>query len=171
VRVSVEERSVRLKFVVDGMLGGLARWLRMLGYETEYDAKTNDNKLLEMLQEEGTVLLTKDEELYHRAETRKLLAVLVKGESEEQRLGQLAKSISISLNIEMATTRCPQCGSQLHEISKEEASSSVPEKSLKLYDKFWRCSNSECAKTYWIGSHWKRIHQTLDEARRIASQN
>jgi uncharacterized protein len=153
------------------MLGGLARWLRMLGYEVEYDATTDDNKLLEQLQEKGAILLTRDEELYHRAETRKLGAVLVRGESEEQRLGQLAKTAGISLDIDMATTRCPQCGSQIHEITKKEASTSVPPNSLKLYDKFWRCGNSECAKTYWIGSHWKRIHQTLNEARGIASQD
>lgn len=153
------------------MLGGLARWLRMLGYETEYDPKSNDNKLLERLQEKGVVLLTRDEELYHRAESRSLTAVLVRGETEEQRLGQLAKTVGVHLDIDMATTRCPQCGSKLDEISKEEASKRVPADSLKLYDKFWSCSNSECAKTYWIGSHWKRIHQTLDEARKIASQN
>jgi len=160
-----------LNFIVDGMLGGLARWLRMLGYETHYDAKTSDNKLLEELKMKAAILLTRDEELYHRAEKRKLTAVLVKGDNEEQRLGQLAKTIRIYLNIDMETTRCPKCGSQLHEISKEEVSNNVPANSLELYDKFWRCGNSGCAKTYWIGSHWKRIRQTLDEARRIASQD
>jgi uncharacterized protein len=153
------------------MLGSLARWLRMLGYETEYDTSSTDNILLEHSQEKGIVLLTSDEELYHRAESRKLNALLVQGESEQQRLGHLAKSLGISLNIDMTTTRCPRCGSHLGTISKEEVSKDVPVNSLNLYDQFWRCSNNECTKTYWIGSHWKRIRQTLEEARKIASQD
>ncbi len=161
-----------MKFIVDGMLGGLARWLRMLGYETEYYAKMDDKELLERTQEKGAALLTKDEELYQRAQKRKLPAILIKGESESQGLGQLSRSAGISLEIDMATTRCPMCGSYLGEISREEAASSnVPATSVKLYDKFWKCRNSECAKTYWIGSHWKRIRQTLEEARKSASQN
>jgi uncharacterized protein len=153
------------------MLGGLARWLRMLGYETEYDTRSTDKILLEHSKEKAVILLTSDEELYHRAHGRKLNALLVQGESEEQRLGQLAKSLGISLDIDMTTTRCPKCGSNLNTISREEASKDVPANSLKLYDQFWRCSNTECAKTYWIGSHWKRIRQTLEEAQKIASQN
>jgi uncharacterized protein len=153
------------------MLGGLARWLRMLGYETEYDTRSTDKILLEHSKEKAAVLLTSDEELYHRAQGRELNALLVQGESEEQRLGLLAKSLGISLDIDMKTTRCPKCGSNLNIISREEASKDVPANSLKLYDQFWRCSNTECAKTYWMGSHWKRIRQTLEEARKIASQN
>jgi uncharacterized protein with PIN domain len=158
-----------LKFVVDGMLGGLARWLRMLGYETEYDSKAVDNNLLRSSQTPETVLLTRDEELYNRALGKNIHSILVLGEKEEIRLAQLARMLGISLEIDMAVTRCPECGSELHEISREEASSAVPAKSLELYDRFWRCNNAGCGKTYWVGSHWKQIPHTLEEARKITS--
>jgi uncharacterized protein len=151
------------------MLGGLARWLRMLGYVTEYDSKANDDSLLRSSETPETVLLTRDEELYSRALGRKIRSVLVLGDTEEARLVQLAKTLSIPLEIDMSATKCPECGAELHEITKEEASSAVPAKSLELYNKFWRCINSECGKTYWVGSHWKQILHTLEEARRIAS--
>ena len=151
------------------MLGGLARWLRMLGCETEYDSKADDNSLLRSSETPGTVLLTRDEELYNRAFSKKIRTVLVIGDTEEARLAQLARSLGISLEIEMSATRCPECGSELHEISKEEASSVVPTKSLELYDRFWRCDRAECEKTYWVGSHWKQISHTLEEARKKAS--
>lgn len=156
-----------MRFVVDGMLGGLAHWLRMLGYETEFDTKSNDNDLLERSRLNQAILLTRDDELYKRASARKQAVVLVTAENEKLRLAELAKAIGITLKIDMASTRCPQCGFLLHEICKETASKDVPAKSLKLYDKFWRCTNSECAKTYWIGSHWEKIHQTLAEAREV----
>jgi uncharacterized protein with PIN domain len=81
----------------------------------------------------------------------------------------LARTLGISLEIDMSATRCPECGSELHEISREEAVSTVPAKSLELYDRFWRCTKGECGKTYWVGSHWNQIRRTLEEARKMMS--
>jgi len=114
--------------------------------------------------------LTRDEELYNRALAKSIHSVLVLGDTEEARLGQLARTLGMSLDTDMASTRCPECGGELHEISKQEASSVVPAKSLELYDRFWRCTNARCGKTYWVGSHWKQIRHTLEEARTIAAQ-
>ncbi|TMI36646.1 hypothetical protein E6H25_02100 [Candidatus Bathyarchaeota archaeon] len=109
-----------MRFVVDGMLGGLARWLRMLGYETEYDSKADDNTLLELSKNQEAILLTRDEELYNRARAKNINSVLVTGDKEEVRLAQLVKTLGISLEINMATTRCPECGSDLREISRDK---------------------------------------------------
>jgi uncharacterized protein len=160
-----------VRFVIDGMLGSLARWLRMLGYVAEYESNADDNDLLRSSEKPETVLLTRDEELYNRALGKRIRSVLILGGTEEARLGQLAKTLGISLEMDMASTRCPECGLELHEISKAEATSAVPVKSLDLYDKFWRCTNSNCGKTYWVGSHWKQIRRTLEEARKIASED
>jgi uncharacterized protein with PIN domain len=148
------------------MLGGLARWLRMLGYVTEYDSRADDNSLLQSSNAPDTILLTRDEELHNRALGKSIHSVLVLGGNEEARLGQLARTLGISLEIEMSATRCPGCGSELHEITRVEAASAVPAKSLELYDRFWRCNSADCGKTYWVGSHWKHIRNTLEEARK-----
>ncbi len=148
------------------MLGSLARWLRMLGYVTEYDSKADDNNLLQRSNDPDAILLTRDEELHDRAVARKVHSVLVLGGNEETRLGQLARTLGISLEIDMSATRCPECGSELREIAREEAANAVPAKSLELYDRFWRCTKGECGKTYWVGSHWKQIRHTLEEARK-----
>jgi uncharacterized protein with PIN domain len=59
-----------MRFLVDGMLGGLARWLRILGQEVRYDATAKDNDLLRIAHEENMVLLTRDEELVKRSRAR-----------------------------------------------------------------------------------------------------
>jgi len=141
----------------------------MLGYIAEYDSKTDDENLLRIAGQEEMILLTRDEELYKRAQAKNISSLLVHGEKEEERLGQLAKTLGISLDIDMVKSRCPECGSELQEASKEEVSNSVPSASLKMYDQFWKCESTECARVYWVGSHWKQIHHTLEEARRIAS--
>ena len=71
-----------MRFVVDGMLGKLARWLRMLGHEVDYDPGLNDSSLLDLTERKGAVLLTRDEELHNRAEARHVRAILVTGDSE-----------------------------------------------------------------------------------------
>jgi uncharacterized protein with PIN domain len=157
-----------MRFLVDGMLGGLARWLRILGYEVRYDANAKDNDLLTIASDKNMVLLTRDEELYNRAITRKIASALVVGETEEERLAQLATTFGVHLETNMDETRCPECGASLAEKSTSDVADEVPKESLKLYSQFWKCTNKNCGKVYWVGSHWKQIRQTLEEATKLA---
>src|SRR5260370_39332236 len=103
------------------MLGSLARWLRMLGYVTEYDSKADDNNLLQKSSDPDAILLTRDEELHSRAVAPKIHSVLVLGSNEETRLGQLSRTLGISLEIDMSATSGPECGSELPETSRAGA--------------------------------------------------
>jgi uncharacterized protein with PIN domain len=157
-----------MRFLVDGMLGGLARWLRILGYEVRYDASAKDNDLLTIADDESMVLLTRDDELYQRAIARTIPSALIVGETEEERLAQMASTFGVHLETNMAETKCPECGANLTEKSKSDVTDKVPKESLKLYNQFWKCTNQNCGKVYWVGSHWKQIRQTLEEARKRA---
>jgi len=157
-----------MRFLVDGMLGGLARWLRILGQDVRYDARTEDNELLRIAYEENMILLTRDEELCQRAIVRKIQSALVMGETEEARLAQIASTFGLQLDVNTAETKCPECGAGLKETPKSDVADEVPKASLKLYDRFWKCTNQNCGKVYWVGSHWDRIRQTLEEARKLA---
>jgi uncharacterized protein with PIN domain len=114
------------------------------------------------------VLLTRDEELHQRAIAKKIVSALVVGETEEERLAQMAKAFGVRLETNAAETKCPECGGNLMEKSKTDLADEVPEESLKLYNQFWKCSNQNCGKVYWVGSHWKQIRQTLEEATKLA---
>lgn len=80
-----------MKFLADGMLGKLTRWLRMMGHDVLYNVRFSDNELLELAKMECRVLLTRDLELYKRAIARGLDAFYVEGETEAERLAEVAK--------------------------------------------------------------------------------
>jgi uncharacterized protein len=151
-----------VKFIADSMLGKLARWLRMLGQDVTYNVQLNDNDLLELAKEENRVLLTKDLELYQRANAKSIGALYIEGKSESERLAEIAKRYDLTLEIDMEKSRCPVCNTKLKAAPKEQLSGELEKNTLTYYDKFWKCPN--CGQVYWQGAHWKQITCTLEEA-------
>jgi uncharacterized protein with PIN domain len=156
-----------MHFLLDGMLGKLARWLRMLGYEATYQNDRSDPDLLSIAKRDSLILLTSDEELYRTATIRGIESFLVQGLTEAERLANLADRYKLNLAIDTRNSRCPVCGSPLKEKPKSEVESAVPPATFKVYPTFWVCTNPNCAKVYWQGSHWKKIEQTLEAATKI----
>jgi uncharacterized protein with PIN domain len=152
-----------LKFVADGMLGKLTRWLRMLGHNVKYSVEFDDVQLLMMAKKEKRVLLTRDLALYQQATARGIDALYLEGETEGERLAELARRYGIPLNIDMATSRCPKCNAKVKPISKEKAGHKVQKNTFTNYNEFWQCP--KCRQIYWQGAHWTKIRKTLDTAR------
>jgi uncharacterized protein len=151
-----------VKFLADGMLGGLARWLRMLGQDVTYSTKLCDNELLELTKAEGRSLLTRDLELYRRAIARGLEAFYVEGKTESSRIAEVAKRYGLPLEIDMDKMHCPICNTPIKPADKEEFKDKLEPNTYRYYERFWQCSN--CGQIYWQGSHWKQITATLTEA-------
>lgn len=151
-----------MKFLADGMLGKLTRWLRMLGQDVIYSVQFEDAQLLECSKKEQRVLLTRDFELYRRAIARGIDSFYVEGKTESERLADVAKRYEVSLVIDMDTSHCPICNAMLRAAPKEQLSSELEENTFTYYNKFWRCPN--CGQVYWQGAHWKQITKTLKEA-------
>jgi uncharacterized protein len=153
-----------LNFVLDGMLGKLARWLRMMGHNVQYANNTEDNQLLAIAKTESRVLLTRDFALYQQAIIKNLEAYYVEGVTEAQRLSELSNRFSIALDIDLEKSRCPKCNTQLKTAPKEEIAEKVEKNTLLYYDQFWLCPN--CGAVYWQGAHWSKIRATLEEAKK-----
>jgi hypothetical protein len=156
-----------MRFLLDGMLGKLTRWLRMLGYEASYENDRTDDDLLSIAKEGSFILLTSDEELYRTATFRGVQSFLIRGRNEPERLAELAERYKLRLEIDTRESRCPDCGSLIKETPKRNVEDSIPPATFKVYNAFWVCTNPNCAKVYWQGSHWKKIEQTLRAAKKI----
>lgn len=149
-----------MKFVIDGMLGKLARWLRMMGHDVKYSNSTDDSTLLTIAKEEHRILLTRDFALYQRAVAREIEAFYVEGQTEQERLAELAATFGISLEIDMATSRCPKCNTQVKPVPIEKVANRVEKSTLEHNINFWECP--KCGQVYWQGAHWTKIRETLE---------
>ncbi|MCW4001301.1 MAG: Mut7-C RNAse domain-containing protein [Candidatus Bathyarchaeota archaeon] len=151
-----------MRFLADGMLGKLARWLRMMGQDVLYSTQLGDNELLEMAKAECRALLTRDLELYRRAVGRGLDAFYVDGKTESMRLSQIARRYGLTLEIDMDKSHCPICNTKLAAATKEQLKTQLKPNTYRYYTQFWQCPN--CGQIYWQGAHWKQITNTLTQA-------
>lgn len=154
-----------MKFIADGMLGKLTRWLRMLGHNVKYSNKLDDVQLMAIAKKERRILLTRDLELYQQATAKGVNAFYLEGTNEAERLAQLAKRYKIPLDINLKISRCPKCNTRVKPIPKGSVGDKVEETTFKFYDEFWQCPR--CGQVYWQGAHWTRIRKTLEEAKEI----
>ena len=152
-----------MDFVLDGMLGKLVRWLRMMGHDVKYSNNMNDVELLNIAKTEKRVLLTRDLALYQQAIARNLDAFYVEGLTEPERLSELASRYGIPLAIDLEKSRCPKCNTKINPVPKEAVSGKVEKNTLLYYSEFWMCPN--CGAVYWQGAHWTKIRATLEEAK------
>ncbi len=153
-----------LKLITDGMLGKLTRWLRMLGHDVEYSNFEEDKKLIEKAKLEERILLTRDLKLYQQAMINGVDAFLVKAATAPEKLADLARRFDFNLEIDVTVSRCPKCNAKIRRVSKDMVVDRVPETTSTYYDEFWECSC--CRQVYWRGAHWKRIEETLKEAKK-----
>jgi len=153
------------------MLGKLTRWLRMMGHDAVYMNDARDQDLVAKAVKDNRVLLTSDVALFRYATARGADAYLVKGRTEAERLASLASRFKLDLAVNTTESRCPTCGSSLSAASKEDVRGKVPATTFNVFDEFWICSNPECGKVYWQGSHWENIGAVLEKARKIRSAN
>ncbi|MGB9853423.1 MAG: Mut7-C RNAse domain-containing protein [Candidatus Bathyarchaeales archaeon] len=152
-----------MKFIADGMLGKLTRWLRMLGHNVKYSNKLDDSQLIAIAKKERRILLTRDLELYQQATAKGVQAFYMGGQTEAERLAKLAQKFGINLDIDMSTSRCPKCNTRVKPLPKEKVADKVEETTFSYYNKFWQCP--KCGQIYWQGAHWTRIRKTLETAK------
>ncbi|MGB9713418.1 MAG: Mut7-C RNAse domain-containing protein [Candidatus Bathyarchaeales archaeon] len=152
-----------MKFIADGMLGKLTRWLRMLGHNVKYSNKLDDAQLIAIAKKERRILLTRDLELYQQATAKGVDTFYLNGVTEEERLAELAKRFNIKLDIDMTTSRCPKCNAKVKPVSKDKVRDKVEKSTFNYYNDFWECP--KCGQVYWQGAHWIRIRKTLELAK------
>ncbi len=144
-------------FLADCMLGRLARWLRILGWDTWYFRAVADSDLLELHGLSGRILLTKDTRLARDAKAGK--GLLVSGNGWEEQLRQVMERLQIPILPERILTRCPVCNLPLCETGPEEVRSRVPDHVSQTHGAFRECKL--CRRVYWGGTHRDRIRRVI----------
>ncbi|HWR57274.1 MAG TPA: Mut7-C RNAse domain-containing protein [Thermodesulfovibrionales bacterium] len=150
------ELSYEPRFIADAMLGRLARWLRLLGFDTLYYQDIRDGDLLKLAVQEDRFILTKDSH-FSKIKGLKNLLIIHYDHSMEQ-----VREVLMSFNIrESRPRRCPCCNGMLVPVhSKETVRDMVPEHVFFDCGNFQSCRT--CGKVYWEGSHLKRLRERVD---------
>jgi len=141
--------------LADCMLGRLAKWLRLLGYDTAYENDAADHELARRARAEGRVLLTRDQEL---SERRGLRTLLIQSQELEQQVREVRDALGPPADPSLS--RCSLCNVALQDISREDAADRVPQHVLNTQTEFRRCP--QCGRVYWPGSHVETMEEQLE---------
>ncbi|MFQ6060001.1 MAG: Mut7-C RNAse domain-containing protein [Thermoplasmata archaeon] len=145
-----------MKFICDHMLGTLAKWLRLMGFDVLYPGPIPDSEMKEIAAKEGRIILTRDKEL---SSTEKAQTLYVESDNLEE---QLLFTVSVlELKIKNPMSRCSLCNSLIQRVERESVMGKVPEGVLSRQKEFWFCPR--CKKYYWQGSHWDRIVKMIEK--------
>lgn len=174
-----------MKFIADSMLGRLAKWLRILGYDTLYYPDIDDSVLLKIAKDEGRTILTRDTGLIKirglknfifinydnpHDQLRQLIGSGVIDESSIHRgLSQIyGQSPHIRGRLRIGTvpeikllSRCVHCNAVLCPLSSDRVEGSVPDFVLWKSEAVKQCPS--CGKIYWKGTHPQKIRDKLKE--------
>lgn len=146
-------------FIADAHLGGLARLLRMLGFDTVYLNHITDRELIAIATAERRVILTRDRELLKCREV--LRGAFVRALKPEAQLRETVRRWNLGLR-QRPFSLCLHCNLRLEPVDRDVAAAVVPAPILRRYTDFARCPG--CMRVYWPGSHWQRMRRMLDSA-------
>ena len=144
------------------MLGRLAKWLRILGYDAKYAAGISDSELLSIAESEDRIILTRDTLLIRRRRCQNSL--FVRSDHWREQLRQVYMEAGLTCNALL--TICPVCNCQLHAVKKHSIRPAVPPYVFETRDEFSKCGN--CQRIYWSATHVEKI---CDELRTLVKES
>ncbi len=143
-----------MRLVADAMLGRLAKWLRVLGYDTLY-WRGDDEGLLRLALAENRLLLTRDTRLPSRLPPGHSL--FIESDHYDEQLRQTIQRLGLPPR---RGRRCLRCNLLLEPAEKAGLRGQVPEFVWHRHDRFARCPG--CRRIYWEGTHYARMVETLE---------
>ena len=146
------------RFVADVMLGRLAKWLRLAGFDVLYSNRFSDNELVRISKDEGRVLLSRDTRLLVRSAVRSF--IFLESQDLQEQIRQVFKTLNVT-TLPSPLTRCLSCNESLQEASRENVRLIVPEYVYNTQEHFKSCP--ACGKVFWAGTHRTAVIRTLEQ--------
>jgi uncharacterized protein with PIN domain len=149
-----------LKFIVDNNVGKLAKWLRMMGYDTLFFKGSDDSRMVSTALDEGRVILTRDTQIMKRrvVTSGRLKAILIKSDKPELQMQQVINDLNLDCQFRPFAI-CLECNQPLLERSKQQVEGQVPPYVFQTQNQYVECP--VCHRIYWRGTHWQRMTSKL----------
>ncbi len=146
------ELPEEIRFVLDCHLGKLATYLRLLGFDTQYQNDWEDEILADISSHEARILLTRDRGLLKRSQVK--FGYWVRGKKPPVQLQEVVLRFELAERAK-PFTRCARCNALLESVEKEAVYHLLESKTKLYYDDFQQCPG--CRQVYWKGSHFDRM--------------
>ena len=145
-----------MRFAADRMLGKLAKWLRILGYDTLYSRTLSNDRFL-TLADEDRILLSRNTRLMGKVAPDRL--IFVEANDPEMQLQGLIRQLGLKPQPDKFFSRCTICNSLLELVEPEDVVGKVPDYIWAGHNRFSECKT--CERIYWPGSHFARSHREI----------
>jgi len=149
---------MRFRFATDRALGALAKWLRILGYDTVFESDISSQSFFESL-EDDRILLTRTRKIQQKFGTDRTMFITSNHPADQ--LKQVVDEIGISQADVRLFSRCIACNLPIAAVEKEDIYGRVPDYIWQIQDTFTECSR--CGRIYWPGSHAERSRERIKQ--------
>jgi uncharacterized protein with PIN domain len=153
---------MEVKFIADNNIGKLARWLRLMGYDTLLFKEKDDGQMIKMALSEGRVILTKDTQFVKRrlVTSGKVKTILIKHDDPRLQVQEVVSILNLDYHFRPFSL-CLECNQVLVARDKEELRNLVPPHVFGTQTRYTQCP--ACHRIYWQGTHWQAMVRKLQD--------
>jgi hypothetical protein len=144
------------RFVADAHLGGLARQLRLFGFDTAYDNRLHDAGIVQLARDEARIVLTRDRGLLKRRGITH--GCFIRALRPREQLFEVVERLDLRRSVR-PFTRCLACNGDLVTVVKAQVLARLPPDVRERHERFAGCA--QCGRVYWEGSHWRRMRAVV----------
>lgn len=142
----------RTRFILDVHLGRLARYLRMLGFDTTWVREWSDSEIIDKALEEGRIILTRDLGLLKQK--RVTHGYWLRSTGPLRQLTEVVHALDLQGQAK-PFTRCMECNGLIRPVARDDLVERVDPDIRERFETFRECA--ACGRVYWQGSHWRRM--------------
>jgi len=155
----LENRPLREpKFILDVHLGRLAKYLRVMGFDTLYKNNYSDDNIADISSKEKRIILTRDKGLLMRNSVQR--GYWVRNTNVKDQTFEILRRFNL-INQVNPFKRCMECNGVIEPVKKETIVDLIQPGTRKYFDEFFRCTG--CKKIYWKGSHYGRMNEFISQ--------
>jgi uncharacterized protein with PIN domain len=147
-------------------VGKLARWLRLLGFDTLFFKGENDRTMVEIAQTEKRIILTRDTRLMQRRPIagRQVKALLLTTDNAYEQEQKTLTEFDLKSEVKPFSL-CLECNQTLVSVDRENVQTRVPPYVSQSQLEYVECP--KCRRVYWKGTHWTAMREQLNRMKII----
>jgi uncharacterized protein len=155
--IHLREKPLRdLKFISDVHLGKLAKYLRLIGFDTYYRREFNKKEIINLAKSENRIILTRDKELLKNKKVTR--GYWIRSIYPHEQLKDIIIRFDLRKSIALFS-RCMECNGLLNDVAKKDILNRLLPGTRQYYRKFKKCNN--CGRIYWNGSHYLSMKRDI----------